>query len=246
MKKYLITALLLSCFIFLNTWFSFSATTDQDLLNRIKNLEARIAKLEKSQEIKTNKLSIIDEKGREIICMRENKTDDFSSPEISLYNYNPEKQEALSISGSPYIIFGKPPIVLITEKSYIPNYTEWNLLKYVSENSNQRYLTDNLILTSVSANEDLQIRENLEIDLQINVNTAPQPIWEKYYLGNGKFNLTDREVRGEYLEAGNRIVREINNYVDTSKIFSHIIIHFAIRGSEVGTWTDGVMKLKGE
>lgn len=232
--------------MFLNTWLSFGITTpDSSLLERINKLEARLAKLENPQEIKTNKLIILDKKGREVINMMEDNN--LGNAQITMYNYNNDKKtKSVSINSMPQIALGEPPSVFITEHDYVPNFIEWCLLKFVAENNSQRYLTDNLILISISTYEKLQIREKLESDLNVFVNTIPQPNWEKYYLGNGKFNLADREVKGEYLDAGNNIVKMINNYINTSNLFSHIIINFAVRGSEVGVWTDGIMKLKGE
>lgn len=252
LKKAHIIGTILICFICFNhPWSIFSASVaESTLLKRIETLEIRLVKLEQQlqNEIRTKKLVVLNQKGQEIISLQEEKLGGNFYPTMKMYNN--DNKVSVKIDGSPMLFLGLNGIEkysFVSVSSYIPSRTEWNLLKFVTENSNQRYLTDNLILTSVTANVDYDTTvEKFETLLLITVNTAPQPSWENYYLSNGKFNLTDREIRGEYFEAGNYIVRTLNNYINSFEEFSHIIISFTIRGSEVGTWKDGVMKLKGE
>lgn len=182
LKKSSIIGTILICFICFNhPWSIFSASvTESTLLKQIEALETRLVKLEQQleNEIKTKKLVILNQKGQEIISLKEEKIYDDYYPAITMYN-NDNKVSTM-IDGSPMLFLGFDEVdkfSLITEKSYIPSRTEWSLLKFVAENSNERYLTDNLILTSVTANINYDATvEKFETLLLVRVNTAPQPI----------------------------------------------------------------------
>jgi len=104
--------------------------------------------------------------------------------------------------------------------------------------NNTAYLTDRLIRTGLMA---YALRDTLEI----RVNTACQPTWDTH-IGNGRFSVSDRELRATYGEAGTSIMTNIVEIYFKEIDRSRVMVYFAIHGIVVGVWCDGVMKLKGE
>lgn len=222
-------------------------------LARIESLEKEIAELKKPQkEVKTEKLLIVDNKG-EIYAQL------FYDQELErthLYMNDIDGKRRIEITScdpefSHISFYDKNNLtsVGIFSQSFIPSISEWNLLKFVADNNSDQYLTDNLIMYSIRMDEKWSFSDNeITRKLQFYVNTRPQPNWDDYYLGNGKFSLQDRELRAEYTNAGYKIITLLTNYIDVEELkrYDYMNIDFSIYGSEVGTWTNGEMKLKGE
>jgi hypothetical protein len=211
-------------------------------LVRIDKLENQIKESEKV--IKTQKLQIVGEDGNK-------KADlyyDTQCKEAALKFYgNTDKKDEPNVllSRVGLVIVYPANITMLTDNSYIPNKNEWELLRFIAANSCESFLTDNLKIQSVNGKTDVKFNPDFKRGIILFISTTAQPSWSNYYLGNGKFNLSDRELRAEYSKAANSIKKQLNHYIDISD-FDYLIIHFAIRGSDIGTWTDGVMKLKGE
>lgn len=71
-----------------------------------------------------------------------------------------------------------------------------------------------------------------------------QPSWN-VYIGNGRFNISDKELQSAYLEASNSIIKSIQiNFPNSGLDNSKIEIQFYIFGDEVGKWGNGIFKLK--
>lgn len=129
--------------------------------------------------------------------------------------------------------------------AFIPNKTQWAILKINSENNVESYLSDKLIKKSFVVSYYFDTNDNIN-KISVVVDTITQPIWN-YYIGTGKFSVSDREIRLAYIEAGNYIQKEIiipqlNILFD--KYDLNII--FTMKGYSIGTWTNGDMKLSGE
>jgi len=124
---------------------------------------------------------------------------------------------------------------------HIPIFAQWMELEFTAVHNHESYLTDKLVRTDCVA-------YLLEDRLSICVDTRTQPGWD-VYLGEGRFSVSDRELRAAYTEATNRILKDIRIYFpekESGLSDQEIEIAFAIYGSEVGVWKGGVFKLEGE
>lgn len=94
-----------------------------------------------------------------------------------------------------------------------------------------------------------------ESTLTVYVDSKTQPTWS-VHLGQGRFSVSDREVRLAYQEAADYVFETMIDpslpttykYPSESEEPTDVIfvIHFTIQGYAVGTWTNGTMKLEGE
>lgn len=118
---------------------------------------------------------------------------------------------------------------------------DWEVLYFTAYNNCEEYLTDKLIQESCKA-------FLLEMGLTVTVNTKTQSPWN-VYLGEGRFSVSDRELRAAYIEAAERVLENIRIYFSeegSGLSDQEITINFAIRGSPIGTWRGGSFKLAGE
>lgn len=80
--------------------------------------------------------------------------------------------------------------------------------------------------------------------LELLVDTRTQPDWNTY-LGEGRFNCSDREVGAAYEEAGKQLMQRVSWYFPVLDV-EKVTIEFFIMGVPVGTWQAGKMTLAGE
>lgn len=114
---------------------------------------------------------------------------------------------------------------------------EFRVLRMNAEMNCRDHLTDRLVKTSFLA-------VCFNDTLQLYVNTNCQPSWDTH-IGNGRFSVSDRELRATYGEAGANVMKYVEVYlpgVDKERV----LVFFAVRGIDVGIWCNGVMKLEGE
>ena len=122
-----------------------------------------------------------------------------------------------------------------------PTFADWSALKFTAANNSEGFLTDKLIRTGC-------LLLLMEHELEVFIGTHTQPDWNMY-LGNGRFSVSDRELRAAYIEAVDEILSMIRTYFpeEESDLSDHeIAMYFAIHGTSVGTWQGGVFKLGGE
>lgn len=132
-----------------------------------------------------------------------------------------------------------PYLSNLYNESYTPTFADWRALDLTAAHNNESYLSDKLIKTGFGV-------YLLPTGITVGVGTKTQPSWDTY-LGNGRFSVSDRELRAAYLEA----VEEIFEIIDLAFIGSglqrsHVKIIFSIRGSDVATFKNNQLKLEGE
>lgn len=114
---------------------------------------------------------------------------------------------------------------------------EWKSLKLMAAGNYKDNLTEKLINCSF---ETLPFPDYF----YVNVDTKCQPDWN-VFLENGRFNVSDREIRAAYSEAGDMIIKIVKTSLpDIDK--KYIKIYFFIQGEGVGRYTNGKMLLVGE
>ncbi len=128
----------------------------------------------------------------------------------------------------------------IYNQPYQPTVADWEALSVTAQSSGQTYLTDKLI-------RDVAIFFLLPDGMTAHVGTSCQPAWNNY-LGEGKWAVSDRELRQAYQDAAEKILQTIRISFgkDSGLTNKEITINFFIRGEPLGTWTNGTLKLAGE
>jgi hypothetical protein len=120
---------------------------------------------------------------------------------------------------------------------YTPSLAEWRALYLTATWGGEQYLTDRLKTTSALVGV-------LTDGMHVLVATDTQPSWNTY-LGNGRFSSGDREVKAAYMEAAGAVMQMVRRgFPEIPE--GDVEISFGIRGSSVGTWRGGVLKLQGE
>ena len=115
-----------------------------------------------------------------------------------------------------------------------------------AEKNTSGYLTEKLVKTALVASYSWN-QETKNYDVQLQVDTDPQPVWSSIYLGTGRFSVSDREVRQAYQEAALYVLNLAERYLkDTFPAGYGMKIDFTIKGFSVGTYCDGQMSLAGE
>jgi hypothetical protein len=82
-------------------------------------------------------------------------------------------------------------------------------------------------------------------ELESDIDVRLQPSFTRYYKGQGKFNLSDRELKSMILE----IMQEVDVFWKKElTMYSNYYHYFRIttHNYEVGNYQDGVVKLRGE
>jgi hypothetical protein len=81
------------------------------------------------------------------------------------------------------------------------------------------------------------------------IGIKPQPSYEEYFVGQGKINLPDREIRGmlqelisEAKEIYDKEIKDLD-YMPRFDDYTYTIVH---RGYEIATYENGLVKLLGE
>lgn len=124
---------------------------------------------------------------------------------------------------------------------YLPTKADWKCLDMVANNNSEAAITDKLTRISFNA---ILMRDKMFIL----VDSKTQPTWD-FYLGKGRFSISDREIKVAYQEASEKILKELRNYFpmpDSGLDDNEIEIMFYINGATVGNWKNGVFKLEGE
>lgn len=81
--------------------------------------------------------------------------------------------------------------------------------------------------------------------LGVVVDTRPQVGWN-VYIGEGKFSVSDDEVRRAYREAGETVVNTMLNFLAMGTDPDIIVVDFRINSVHIGVYTRGVMELANE
>ncbi len=121
------------------------------------------------------------------------------------------------------------------------NNAEFELLRMITLTNSEGYLTDDLIKIGLSAHWG-----NFDTCLTIIVGTSPQSHFKDHYLGNGRFDLSDRELRHVFEDAAKEIHRMFLPLFQKMSCQSDMIIEIYYRGFDVGTYYNGEFKLAGE
>jgi len=178
-----------------------------------------------------------------------------STPELRFYDTNGKVRLLLSVPDDG------PRIMLLTEdgefaytglylnrnddgwvsvsSSHVPTDWEWLVLESIAKNNAFDALTEKLCKIGFDL-AYLPWQPGNETLIAV-VNTTTQPAWN-YHIGQGKFSVSDREVRAAYMEAAEYVKSKLLPSLPAKTV----IIEFLIQGYKVGTWTNGVMKLVGE
>ncbi|WP_379143714.1 hypothetical protein [Paenibacillus sp. sgz500992] len=130
----------------------------------------------------------------------------------------------------------------ITNKQFI-NALVFNALQHDMEDG---VVTDNFVINKITFRKTLSAMGTSGSDIDL----STQPLIDAKYEGQGHFDLTDRELKvmiedllkdtETYFES----IREIYiDYLPEWKSLSHTV---SIQNYELGTYSDGVFKLKGE
>ncbi|NPV54739.1 MAG: hypothetical protein HPY71_14690 [Firmicutes bacterium] len=165
---------------------------------------------------------------------------------VGVYNQTGKLGVALSaVKEGGFVSIHNPQgvsAVTITQDSVVPENNDWKAFKLTARlNTGGWALAQKL--NQVSFTVVPSVVDRLKLEAQ--VNTTCQPSWN-FYLGQGRFSVSDREVRAAYEEAGNYVFEEYIQPVFSQVSKNEVKITFFIQSYEVGTWRNGVMKLKGE
>lgn len=174
-------------------------------------------------------------------------------PEFVMYDNSGEKGVIITLAdGEPritlYNSYSWAYVKLIAANDYegmshIPSRDEWLALQMTAwENSSFYALTSKLNKSAFTVAYTPGTDDG--ILFRISVNTTTQYSWN-YHTGLGKFSVSDREVRAAYEEAAQVVFGMLKFYYFYAKP-NEVKITFYINTYEVGTWHNGVMKLKGE
>ena len=124
---------------------------------------------------------------------------------------------------------------------YTPTWADWQQMTLNVIYDSEGALSDKLIMTSSSV-------FLLPSGMNVHVDTKAQPSWSVYQ-GNGRFSVSDPEVSAAYSEAAEVVLALIRIHFPAAMSGlgdDEIEIAFFIQGAEVGTWSDGNMRLEGE
>lgn len=141
-------------------------------------------------------------------------------------------------------------------------WTQWrdSELRITAYQNCEEALSEKLTKTSLRAYYspdyvNMLVGAGEETTFTVYVDTKTQPTWN-VHLGQGRFSASDREVRLAYQEAADYVFETMIEpslpiaYTHPSESEEPtdvtFVIHFTVQGYEVGTWTNGVMKLAGE
>lgn len=125
----------------------------------------------------------------------------------------------------------------VFSERYTPRLGEWRAMWLNVLFGGTSYLTDKLIKEALTCGAGPD-------SMTVEVRTSCQPSWD-HYLGKGRWDVPDREVRAAYLEAAGRMLEIVRIYFEEASD-SDITISFSVRGEKVAVWHDGQMKLPGE
>lgn len=133
--------------------------------------------------------------------------------------------------------------------SYIPGYGEWKALEFTLRYNHPGIgLTDKLQLWGVQAYY-IPNPDDDGVKVKVFVNTDTQPSW-RYHLGQGKFSVSDREIRAAYTEAANVVtdwVKRIDFFGPLLMLDESLLeVVFTVCHYPVGAWRNGILKLEGE
>ena len=133
------------------------------------------------------------------------------------------------------------PVMTMEQDSFVPQKDVWWALYLTAYYNGKCGLTEKL------QQESFTVMPSTVDGLKLAafVGTTCQPFWD-FYLGQGRFSASDREVRVAYEEAGNYVFEKRIQLAFPQVSKNEVKITFFIQGYEVGTWRNGVMKLKGE
>lgn len=143
-------------------------------------------------------------------------------------------------------VYGQTKNAYMWNGAYIPSRVEWEVQKMVAEENNESFLSTKLNKQGLSANMFYNSVEKKQ-ELSIYIDTNTQATWN-VYLGNGRFSVSDREVKAAYIEAGTFVKNEIvgKRFDEIVSSDFNVVVYFSNRGSSVGVWKNGDMKLTGE
>lgn len=202
-------------------------------------------------EIRARRVVVVDEAGRERVVIR----GDENGGQLEMFNKGGEKQVELQFTeGVGGSILIKSPLgssLLNGRTLWLGESILWEdrlkalyLTAYL--NTGGWALTQKLSQTSFTIDAGLiPLPAPDGVKLEVQVNTTCQPTWN-FHLGQGRFSVSDREVRVAYEEAGNYVFEKYIQPAFPKVSKNEVKITFFIQGYEVGTWRNGVMKLKGE
>ncbi len=219
------------------------------------------------EEIRARRVVVVDEAGREQVVIRGAAQEGVDGGQIEVFDKEGKKQMALgatkiggdlqvfdergkrevwlwasSLFGGFLGLYGPNSSCVINQDSFVPQKDEWGSLYLTAYlNTGGWALTQKLNRTSFTVVPSTADGLKLEAE----VNTTCQPTWN-FHLGQGRFSVSDREVRAAYEEAGNYVFENYIKPAFSQVSRNEVKITFFIQGYEVGTWHNGVMKLKGE
>jgi len=243
MKKYLI-AIITMCV----TVNAFGQSDEGvDLQGKIIELEARIIELEEILDKAEFKRIEVKNEGSDasIVIGVEGQF-----PFIKIFDSDGNAAIEIGISewliDSLITIYGQSRNAYLWNGGYIPSEMEWEILKMTASENNESFLSTKLNKQGFDA-AIIYNDKDKKHEISVFIDTITQPIWN-VYLGDGRFSVSDREVRAAYNEAAifirdNIIGKRFNDIIGEDY---NIVIYFTNRGSSIGVWTNGVMKLSGE
>jgi len=243
----------ISIFFYLISIFSISSQDKNIISNKMELLEEKIKIMQSKIEIFEKYIKIQDDK----FIFSNGKTDKKIVLSFDENNYGIEIMN--KSNGLIRIIYSTntddPTIVLkkndnskridIWEESYILTKSEWAINYVNTKFNNLGYLSDKLKKIALFVNYFYDFQK-LKYQINIDINTENQPTWN-YYIGNGKFSISDREVKVAYSEAANYvkesiITKHLNSYFKEYDLN----IYFYYRGTYICKSINGVTMLDGE
>ncbi|TLS53378.1 hypothetical protein FE782_03660 [Paenibacillus antri] len=126
-------------------------------------------------------------------------------------------------------------------KDYNSKLLEYVGLLNLSHTMEGGIVTDDFVL------EKVLFLEDANGDFRISMDISNQPTMALSYSGQGSYTTTDRELKGKILgiieSAGNYYT---NNKLDGSPKWEEATVHVTVQNYELGTYSAGEFKLKGE
>jgi hypothetical protein len=135
-----------------------------------------------------------------------------------------------------------PFLNAVANDHYALARADYFLTDLIARENCEEFLTDDLIKISLRA-----YWGNADTCLRVFVDTRPQPQFESNVSGNGRFRITDREVKVVFTDAAHSVMRKVDY---CCKLFGfeadRILISFSLRGNTIGSYFHSTFSLTGE
>lgn len=207
-----------------------------------------------AENVEVDRLVLRDSQGR---VRLELKINEYDNPVLVMYD--PNGREVISLLGfagwpgltlSAYEGGNLKSVTIVyasnvaAAASYVPSVQSWRALKMTADQNVGGYaLTTKLQKIGLIAHE--VFLSGGPVQLRLQVNTQTQPSWN-YHVGQGRFSVSDREVKNAYKEAGDYIVQQLVPVYFPDMKAENVEIEFYVSSYKVGKYYNGVMTLEGE